>query len=78
MRGVRTYQRDKPPEPLNLTDDEIDVLANILHQLGRIPDWKRRIDVAAMAVKIGIIQPEDPRHAEVCRVCGITGKGGDA
>lgn len=77
-RGIRTYTPARPPEPLALTDDEIDVLANILHQMGRIPDWRRRIDVMAQAVKIAICEGDNPRYAEVRKVCGITTRGEDA
>lgn len=76
MRGVRTYKSSKPPEPLNLTDEEIDVLANVLHQVGRIPDWRRRIDVMAQAVKIAICETGNPRYHDVRKVCGITMKDG--
>ena len=76
-RGVRTYSRDKPPEPLKFSDEEIDVLANILHQLGRIPDWKRRIDVAAQVIKIAICETDDPRYQQVRDACGITMKEED-
>lgn len=67
--------RPKPSEPLNLTGHEIEVIATILHQLGTIPDWRRRIDVAAVAIKIGLMNEDCPMSAKIRKVCGITSKG---
>lgn len=77
MGSVKTYEKSTPPEPLNLTDDEIEVIARILHELGTIPDWRRRVSVAAVAIKIGIMSEDDPMHEAIRKAAGITPKGGD-
>lgn len=63
-----------PAPPLNLTDAEIDAIARILHTLGDIKDRKRRISVAAMAVKIAVIEEDDPRWGPIRAACGLEAK----
>jgi hypothetical protein len=72
MSRKRFYVRSAaPPVSLNLTDAEIDAIARILHILGDIPDRRRMIDVAAMAVKIAVIEEDDPRWGPLRAACGL-------
>lgn len=60
-------------KPMNLTDAEIDWIARGLAHLAEIPDWKRRIDLAALVVKIGIIE-DSGIYAVVQHASGIKPK----
>lgn len=72
MSRKRFYIRAAtPPAPLALSDAEIDAIARILHVLGDIPDRRRMIDVAAMAVKIAVIEEDEPRWAPLRAACGL-------
>jgi hypothetical protein len=72
MSRKRFYVRvAQPPESPSLTDAEIDAIARILHILGGIPDRPRRIEVAALAVKIAIIEEDEPRWGPLRAACGL-------
>jgi hypothetical protein len=59
------------PASFHPTDAELDALARILRELGGIRDRRRRIDVAALAVKIAIIEEDDPKWGPLRAAAGI-------
>lgn len=70
---MRTYKPKKlfQSVPLNLTDHESAVVVAILRQLGEITDPRRRVDVAALAMKIGIIEADNPAFEALRVACGL-------
>lgn len=70
---MRTYKRSTPcpPVPLDLTDDEAIEVVRIVRALGGIKDVNRRIEIAAIAMKIGVIEPDNPEFGPLRVACGL-------
>jgi hypothetical protein len=70
MKTSKGYRHPSAP-PLNLTDEEIEAIARILHILGDIKDRRRGITVAAMAIKIAYMEADNPRWQPIRYACGL-------
>lgn len=56
---------------LDLDDAEAAVIVRILRALADVPDAHRRMELAAMAIKIGVIEADEPTWGPLRMACGL-------